>query len=189
MGALERARIAAALGIGLALGTLLAAPAARAQDKAGPVMLNFKVGPSIAVSGNPDLGTQVALVLDAGFAVTPDRNGYVIFPLQFQLGGDVATVLMFPLGFEYDVALPAAPGLYLVPRLSLGYALGLPKSVFGFTPDKQHAFLVLPELGIKFVARGQFNVGFDAMSLAIGLGCDSCTEVSYRLLFYGGINF
>jgi hypothetical protein len=42
---------------------------------------------------------------------------------------------------------------------------------------------------VKYVIRRRFNVGFEPFSLPVGIGCDFCTQVSYRLLFYGGINF
>jgi hypothetical protein len=191
--ALPPAAVAPILVAGLALALALTPASAGAQQadggKAGPVMINLKLGPSFGISGSPDLQNQVALVLDAGFAVTRDRNAYIVFSPQFQLAGDVANVIMVPLGFQYDIAIRPVRGLYVYPRLSVGYAVGLPKNDFFGLIGPQHAFLLLPEIGVKYVLARRWNFGFEPFSLPIGIGCDFCTQVSYRLHFYAGVNF
>ncbi|HEX6835314.1 MAG TPA: hypothetical protein VF334_02020 [Polyangia bacterium] len=161
------------------------------SEKSGPLMINLRAGPAIGLkdtggAGRPAFSTAAAGV-ELGVAVTPDRRGYLIMPLQVQPGAWYAAV-MFPLGFEYDFKL-SAKGPFLTARLSGGYALVekyyIPKQMnFGF---------VLPELGIKHVWRKRWNLGFDFFSLPIGFGRDdnnvSIVAIFYRLALYAGVNF
>ena len=157
---------------------------ARADD-AKKLMVNFKVGPSFGVAGDPDLGTQVALELDGGYAII--EHGWLTFSPQFQLGGDVANALVLPIGFQYDIEI--AEHLFVYPRFGVGWGHAFSRSFFGFSAPDQNAFVILPEAGIKYVAKDTFNVGFEPFSLPIGVGCDACVSVSYRLLFYAGAQF
>ncbi len=147
------------------------------QGKSGRGMANIKLGASFNLLG---MATQFALVLDIGYAVTKNRNGYLLLPLQFQVGNGL-TSFMVPLGFQYDF--PLLRGFYLYPRLSVGYA-----ALIGFDPSGVlHSGLVLPELGIKYVPGRRVNFGFEPFSLPIFLRPDGA-RLSYRLMFYGGIN-
>jgi hypothetical protein len=160
-------------------------------EKSGPLMINARVGPAIGLkdtggAGRPAFSTAAGGV-ELGVAVTPDRRGYFIVPLQVQ-PGVWYVAYMIPVGFEYDFKL-AAKGPFLTARLSGGYALVetyiFPKLLnFGF---------VLPELGIKYVWRKHWNLGFDFFSLPIGFGRDdnnvSIVAVFYRLALYAGVNF
>jgi hypothetical protein len=83
----------------------------------------------------------------------------------------------------------ASSPFYLTARFSAGYALvlaccGAGKLDFGF---------VVPELGLKWVIRKRGNVGVDLLSLPIAFGTDDShvqiVPISYRALFYGGVNF
>jgi hypothetical protein len=102
--------LAMALSLALTMATTPAHAQQASGTRAGPWMINLKIGPSFGISGNPDLQNQVALVIDAGYAVTPDRNGYIVFSPQFQLAGDIANVIMIPLGFQYDIPIRPVPG-------------------------------------------------------------------------------
>ncbi len=130
----------------------------------------------------PDTGLGVTgtLMLDFGFAVTPDRNGYLLFPLQFQFS-KAGSFVLIPIGFQYDIPLPVK-GLYLTPRFSGGYAAYV---VRGHRVADLGA--IVPEFGAKYVFARRWNVGVDAFSLPIYFG--DFTAVSYRLLVYGGANF
>jgi hypothetical protein len=173
------------------------------DGKAGRLMFNLKVGPAFAAYDDfyatstntplpvtcssfpyecPDsgLGITGTLMLDFGLAVTPDRNGYLLFPLQFQIA-KAGSFVMIPIGFQYDIPLPVR-GLYLTPRLSVGYAAYV---VRGHRVADLGAFV--PEFGAKYVIARRWNVGLDAFSLPIYFG--DFTAVSYRLLLYGGVNF
>ncbi|MCU1280753.1 MAG: hypothetical protein JWM53_4299 [bacterium] len=160
-------------------------------DKSGPMMFNVKAGPAIGLkdtggTGRPAFSTA-AVAVEMGFAVTPDRRGYIVVAPQVQPGVWYAAY-MLPVGFQYDFKL-SLRGPYLTARLSGGYALVEPYLQsrllnFGF---------VLPELGIKHVIRKRWNLGFDFFSLPIGFGRDdngvSIVALFYRLTLYAGLNF
>src|SRR5262249_24971801 len=118
--------------------------------KSGRFMANLKIRPAIGVK---DANNQFALLLDGGFAVTPDGNGYVLFALQFHFGGSPSgfgsgsfTGLFVPFGFQYDFALPV-PGLFIYPRLLLGYAAFFANYTFlGVEFSRtSHFFTIIPE--------------------------------------------
>jgi hypothetical protein len=168
--------------------------------KSGRFMFNLKLGPAFAAyddlapGGNATgcsvatpaacdqgtLGVTGTIMFDFGFAVTPDKNGYLLFPIQFQVA-KAGSFVMIPVGFQYDIPLPVK-GLYLTPRISLGYAAyvirGHRVADLGF---------ITPEFGVKYVIARRWNVGVDPFSLPIFFG--DFTAVSYRLLIYGGVNF
>src|SRR5438105_15656164 len=85
--------------------------------KPGPFMFNLKLGGAFGVAAGNYTDTfvggynQFALQLEAGFAVTPDRNGYIVVPLQFQFSPTVISVYL-PVGFQYDIKMPLK-GLYI----------------------------------------------------------------------------
>jgi hypothetical protein len=161
-------------------------------EKSGPLMVNARVGPAIGLhdtggAGRPAFSTAAGGV-ELGVALTPDRRGYLIVPLQVQPGLWYAAY-MFPVGFEYDFKL-SAKGPLLTARLSGGYAL-VHKYLY---PTQLLDFgFVLPELGVKYVWHKRWNFGFDFFSLPIGFGRDdnnvSIVGVFYRLALYAGVNF
>jgi hypothetical protein len=97
--------VLAAAGI---LGALLASTRDAAAEKAGPGMVNLRLGPAFQLRG-PSF-TQFSIGPDFGYAVTDDNNAYILFSPQFMVS--TATVILIPMGFEYDVALPVK-GLYV----------------------------------------------------------------------------
>lgn len=156
-------------------------------NKAGRFMANLKIGP--AICAYTCTSHEGALVVDLGWSVLPNRNAYVIIPLQFQFSTTTAAVIA-PFGFQYDLAIPRVPGLYFYPRLSLGYAALLDSST-GVTTTT-HAGILLPELGAKFILRGRFNFGGEFFSLPVIFGrgpFGGFVDVFYRILVYAGINF
>lgn len=187
-------------------------PPAQAADKAGRFMANLKIGPAVLAYPTFSSGVtlvQAALIAEFGFAVTPNRNGYLLFPLGFQLSPG-SSLITIPVGFQYDVPLPVR-GLYLTPRGIVGYTAAISSGTFcsgssglscTSTTFVSHLGVVIPEIGVKYIIKGRFHVGFDPFSLPIYFGgsdgCNAsgtvCTKsaaavVFYRLLFYGGINF
>lgn len=189
-----------------------AALPAAAADKAGRFMANLKLGPAFLAYPTFSSGVtlvQAALIAELGFAVTPDRNGYLLFPLAFQLSPG-SSLITIPVGFQYDVRLPVR-GLYLTPRGIVGYTAAIASGSFCSSTNPgsctsstfvSHLGVVIPEIGVKYIIKGRFNVGFDPFSLPIYFGgnngCNAngtvCTKsaaavVFYRLLFYGGVNF
>ncbi|MCS6913439.1 MAG: hypothetical protein RMK29_17105 [Myxococcales bacterium] len=128
---------------------------------------------------------------EAGFAVTKDRNGYLLAPVQFELTPGLA-VVMLPFGFQYDIPLPV-PGLYLTPRISGGYAAWVSTGYVygpyygGYYGATSHTGFMMPEFGAKYVIKGRINAGGELFSLPIFFGPGGAA-VQYRVLFYGGIN-
>lgn len=157
-------------------------------NKPGRFMVNLKVGPAICATGCPS--HEGAAGLEIGWSVLPNKNAYVVVPLQFQFSSSTSAVLV-PLGFQYDFAISRVPGLYIYPRISLGYA-ALFNSSTGVT-QTQHGGVFIPEAGIKFILRGRFNFGGEFFSLPVLFGPGdfgrSFTYVYYRILVHAGINF
>ncbi len=163
------------------------------SEKSGPFMLDLKIGPAFGLHDAGGAGREAfaysaaSLALDLGIAVTPDRRGYLLTPLQ-TLVGAWYTALLFPIGFEYDFKW--TPGsTFLVARFSAGYAL---VHTYYLRKELSFAFL-LPELGIRHVVKKRWNLGFDFFSLPIGFGKDDngvvVSAIFYRMVFYAGANF
>ena len=156
-------------------------------NKPGRFMLNLKIGPAICATGCT--AHEGAVVADIGWSVLPNKNAYVVVPLQFQFSATTAAV-MVPFGFQYDFAISKVPGLYIYPRVSVGYAALFDSSTGVQTTT--HAGLVLPELGAKFILRGRFNFGGEIFSLPVVFGrgpFSTIVDVYYRILVYAGVNF
>lgn len=153
--------------------------------KSGRFMANLKIGPAIGVK---DANTQFALMLDGGYAVTPDGNGYVVLALQFHFAGGTTGVIV-PAGFQYDFALPV-PGLFIYPRLLLGYAgFFANATILGRDFSRTfNFFAIIPEFGVKYVLQKRWNFGFEPFSLPIFVNGDG-SAIYYRLFFYAGANF
>lgn len=145
-------------------------------------MVNFKIGPAF---GAYNAGHQGAIVLDAGFSVLPNKNAYILLPLQFQFAEGGGAIIV-PVGFQYDIAIPKAPGLYLYPRLSMGYAAFI-VSALGRT-QASHFGMITPEFGAKYVFRGRWNFGGEVFSLPIFFTSGGAA-LFYRLLVSVGVNF
>ena len=155
------------------------------NDKSGRFMFNFKIGPAFGVYSAGHAGT---IVLDFGWSVLPNKNAYLLIPLQFQFAQGFGSVII-PVGFQYDFQMPVK-NLFIYPRLSIGYA-----AFFGGGATV-HTGTFIPEFGAKYVFRGRWNFGAELFSLPIFFGRVSSfgqnsvsTSVFYRMLFYAGVNF
>ena len=160
-----------------------AAPAGSAtNDKVGRFMANFKIGPAF---GAHNAGHQGAIVLDLGWSVLPNKNAYLLLPLQFHFAQGGGAVIL-PVGFQYDIGIAKVPGLYLYPRLSLGYAAFI-ASAEGQTVTS-HFGVLTPEFGAKYVFKGRWNFGGEIFSLPIFFAKGGAA-VQYRILLSAGVNF
>lgn len=157
-------------------------PPAAPSDKVGRFMANFKIGPAI---GAHNAGHQGAIVLEAGWSVLPNKNAYLLFPLQFQFAEGGGAIIL-PVGFQYDIGIKQVPGLYLYPRLSLGYAAFI-ASALGQTTTT-HFGVLMPEFGAKYVYKGRYNFGGEIFSLPIYFA-EGGAAVQYRILLSAGMNF
>lgn len=157
-------------------GVVAALSASKPAAAADSMWFNMKLGPSIGAS---NAVTQFALQFEFAYKLIP--NGYLLVPFQMQFGNGV-TSLGFPLGFQYDIAIPGVKGLFLYPRLAIGYGLFVPSGA-----DAQHAFLLIPGFGVKYVLKERWQFGFEPFELPVGIG--NATGVSYRLNFYAGMRF
>src|SRR5581483_2553383 len=191
-------RLLSALVIALALssaGAAHALPAWMQSGKSGRWMFNLKFGPAITAKSFFNCGfaeckpTMGAIVLEMGVAVDSKFTAYIIVPVpQFQVH-DLISYVMLPIGFQYDIEVVPrkVPGLYITPRIELGYAALVPNG-----GDTVNAGFVEIAAGGKFIFSKRWNVGFEPFSLAIFFGTQNnvnFSSVSYRLLWYGGVNF
>ncbi len=156
-----------------------------AQDgKAGRFMLNLKLGPAIAISRTAF--SAASIELDFGIGLNADRSLYLVISPAVQ-AGLVGTFIIVPVGVQYDFKLPGPPGLYLSPRVLLGYAHLLPGS------GASHAtgyFEVA--LGLKYIFKQRWNISFEPFSLPVIFGNadgENFTEIYYRIMVGGGVNF
>ena len=146
--------------------------------KTGPVMLNLKFGGAFGLNVP---ASQFALQIEAGFAVDQARRAYIVVPINFQFSPGV-TVIMLPVGFQYDFPLPV-PGLYIYPRAFVGYA-----PIVGSNGAVVHTGVIAPEVGIKYVLKRRWNFGLEPFSLPVLFGQGGGAIVFYRFLFYAGVN-
>ncbi len=163
-------------------------------EKVGPFMMNFRFGPSIwlqdQVYDYVDSRLLGSFAVDIGFAVTPDRNGYIILTPQVQGRPGFANVGL-PIGFQYDIHL--ARGFYLYPRVSFGYGAMIYPGGYQFGPyyydttQVDHGGMFIPEIGLKWVVRGSFNIGVEPFSLPVWFNGDYYS-MWYRFLFFLGFN-
>jgi hypothetical protein len=203
-------RLARALAIVLLASLPTAAsafPSWMQEGKAGRFMFNLKLGPAatlkafsfsnMGVTFEADRRAQGAIVFDFGISLDQAHNAYILLGLQFQANADsdYGSWIMLPVGFEYDIAIHAVPGLYICPRASLGYAAFVYNS--SGVNDNVNAGFFMPEVEGKFIFNRRWNVGFQPFSLPIFFGsqcfngrfCQTVTWVSWRVLFSGGVNF
>lgn len=174
-----------------------AAPSWMQPDKSGPFMFNLQIGPAIGARNAINMG---ALTLDFGFALDSGRHAYLLFPLQFQFADAGVSVfgvnnsytvgyVMVPVGFQYDIAIPTVPGLYISPRIIGGYVAATASCNGCATTN---AGFIAPELAIKLVIARRWNVGLEPFSLPIFIAVNNgntSTAIHYRILFFGGVNF
>jgi hypothetical protein len=154
-------------------------------EKVGRFMLNFKIGPALCLYA---CSHQGVMLLEIGYSVLPNKNAYLLLPLQAQFAPS-GSVVMVPIGFQYDLPVSRVPGLYFYPRLSIGYALII-DNVNSSAPQT-HGGVILPEFGVKYVHRGRFNIGGEFFSLPLVLGPTAVGNLNlyYRITLSAGLNF
>jgi hypothetical protein len=189
MNSTHAVRSIALLSVVLAVQAAQAAPAtevsttrAAAQEKVGRFMVNLKIGPALGAYNSVHLG---AIVLELGWSVLPNKDLYLLLPLQFHFTQGGGAVIV-PVGLQYDIRLPV-PGLYLYPRLSLGYVASFAGDGMGGTATS-HFGIVTPEFGIKYVFQGRWNLGGEIFSLPIAFN-GAGAALQYRILVSAGLNF
>lgn len=192
-------------------------PAWMQSDKAGRFMFNLKFGAAIGLrdvwTGQNAQASRrgddyFALVLDFGIALDDGKSAYIVLPLQFQVhdtgsgicpiagqpciysGVEPWQMVMIPLGFQYDLAIKAVPGLYITPRIVAGYVAYVPD-----VGNTINAGFVAVEVGAKLVIKKRVNLGFEPLSLPIffapktPVSGNTMVTVDWRLLWYAGFNF
>lgn len=151
-------------------------------EKAGRFMANLRIGPAVLMDAAPH--AMFSVVAEVAIALLGNTNGYLFAPLTIQATGGI-THVMIPVGFQYDIKLPIK-GLYLAPRVSLGYAAAI--SSGAQLSATQHGGVLTPEFGVKYVWRRRFNFGGEPLSIPILLFPGN-TYAYYRILGYAGLNF
>lgn len=155
-------------------------------DKAGPFMFNVKIGPAFCLYPSNTCAHQGSIVLDLGAALTRNRNGYLVLPVQFQfLPG--ASAIIVPVGFQYDVRLPLR-GLYIYPRIVAGYAALLTDGQPGTPQTVLHSGVLIPEFGLKYILNGRWNFGGEVFSLPLFFNT-SGAQLFYRVHLSAGVTF
>lgn len=162
------------------------------RNKAGRFMLNARGGVALGIANaDRDLFLLGMVGIDFGVAVTSNYNAYLVLTPQVDLKRDLYHV-MIPLGFQYDIRL--VRGLYLYPRASLGYAALISDAAIDFGPLRLSASQVLhggvgiPEIGLKYVVNGRFNIGVEPVSFPIFFTAREYA-VWYRATVFLGGNF
>jgi len=164
------------------------------SEKAGGFMMNFRFGPAFWLQ-NPYYDYANARVhgsfsLDLGFAVTPDRNGYLVLSPHVQ-GRPGFVNFGLPFGFQYDFRITRS--FYLYPRVSIGYGAMIYTGAYQYGPfvyydsHVDHGGMFIPEFGLKWVIRRSFNIGLEPFSLPVWFNGDYYS-VWYRFLFFLGFN-
>jgi len=94
-----------------------------------------------------------------------------------------------PFGFQYDFRLPV-PGLFLYPRLTLGYAATIVTFTISGRSNTSTANLgaATALAGIKYVLRDRWSFALEPIGLTTFFGANGAT-LSWRLAAAAGINF
>jgi len=161
-------------------------------DKSGRIMLNVRGGPAFGiVNTDEDLRLLGGVGLDFGVALSRDYNAYLVLTPQVDLRQGLYNVLV-PLGFQYDIRL--VRGLFLYPRVSLGYSLFVSNSSVDIgslhlsASELSHGGVAIPELGLKYVVNGRFNIGIEPLSIPVVFNSENYW-VWYRVNLFLGGNF
>ncbi len=161
------------------------------EEKAGPLMGNFKLAPAVGFGGRGYYGTQFALQLEIAYAVDSDNNAYLGFNPQFQFGGYGDTIINLTGTFQYDIAIKAVTGLYLYPKINLGIAI-FPNNSYcgrfgcGRGGGAEVAFALQPEFGVKYNIFKNFHVLGEPLSFPIYIG--NFTFAQWRFWFGCGFD-
>ena len=169
----------------------IAAPAPPPVTKAGPIMINLRLGGAVGIFAATDgkfasgsAPGQFVVGAEFGYGFGREHNIYLIVPLAFHYIPDLGySYIMIPVGVQFDIPIRAVPGLYIYPRVSVGYS-GLIAS-----GQVAHGVVFTPEFGIKYVLRGRLNLGVDPVSFPITYYPESkVASGAYRFTVYAGVN-
>lgn len=152
------------------------------EEKAGPFMGNFKIGPAIRLDEIP---TQFAMELEIAGALDRGNDAYLGFNPQFQFSDGLATINLTAT-FQYDIELPVK-ALYLYPKINAGLAINAPTR----GGDPALGFALQPEFGIKYQLFEHFHVGGEPISIPLYLGNNryiGAIDAQYRIFFYCGFD-
>ena len=180
-------RVVAALFLVGAFAFARDARAAVGEDKAGPLMGNFKLGPALYIGGDGFYGggfgacgrfggfcgqdTQFALQLEIAYAVDHGNNAYIGFNPQFQFG--FGTIVNLTGTFQYDIQIAESKvkGLYIYPKINVGLGIfpggGYYCGFGNFCNSTSVAFDLQPEVGVKFNIFKNFHVLGEPLSFPI----------------------
>ncbi len=168
-----------------------AAEAKVGEEKAGPLMGNFKLAPAVSFGDVGYFGTQFAMELEIAYAVDDDDNAYLGFNPQFQFGGWGGATINLTGTFQYDIPIKAVTGLYLYPKINLGLAIFTNRGYYGCGrfgcggSGAEVAFALQPEFGVKYNIFKNFHVLGEPLSFPIYIG--SYTFAQWR--FWLGCGF
>lgn len=158
-------------------------------DKSGRFMANLKIGPALLLAS--PTGAVGSIVTEFGWSVLPNKNLYLIVPLQFTFTAGSGSVII-PVGMQADFApIPNLPNLYFYGRFSMGYAVSISSfsSPFvGTTTTVSHLGFLAPEFGIKYVINQRWNVGGEPLSIPVFFN-SAGGSAFYRFLVSAGANF
>lgn len=160
--------------------------------KAGAVMLNLRGGAGLALfvksASMSAIATQpyaqAVFGAELAYGFGREHNIYLTLPLSLHyISGSQSTQVIVPIGVHIDLPIRSVPGLYLYPRVSLGYA-----GIFA-SGLSMHAVVLTPEFGIKYVFSGRFNLGLEPFSLPLVTDPIHGVSVgSYRATLHVGVN-
>jgi hypothetical protein len=186
---LNRFVVRCAVALALLFGLVAYAPDAKAvgEDKAGPLMGNFKLGPAVSFGNNFGFtgcgrfgcgfnATQFAMELEIAYAVDHKQAAYIGFNPQFEFGW--GTIINLTATFQYDIQIVPnkVKGLYIYPKINAGVAIY--PNTFGYRicgfgtcgSGAAAAFALQPEVGVKFNIWKNFHVLGEPLSFPIYIG-------------------
>ncbi|MEJ7732725.1 MAG: hypothetical protein WKG00_26430 [Polyangiaceae bacterium] len=151
--------------------------------KAGPVMINVKLGPQFNFDGGDPV---FALTLDIGYAIIKgngagfsDGDLYIVAAPELLIGANLGLILGG--GLQYDIP-TGVRGLYIYPRATIGAFLLLDPG----EGDSGAGFIIYPAVGAKYVVNETINLGVEPFGMPILIDPSS---VNYQFNAYAGVNF
>jgi hypothetical protein len=143
------------------------------------------LGPRVEIVAGPSMGVvkpdiQLALGAAGSVGFLDHGHGRIAAAVQMHMRRDRTTILV-PLGYEHVVPIGSS-GVYLVPRVSGGYAF----ESFTRSPTSSHYGVILPELGVRIPIVDKVVIGLDPVSFPV-LVDKSGASVSWRPMLAAGL--
>lgn len=138
------------------------------EVKAGAAMLNLRLGPMFSAFaadargriGTASGGKTVGVSAEFGYGFGREHNIYLIAPLSYHyVPATGAHMVSIQLGAQFDIPIRSVPGLFLYPRVAVGY-VGLLQA-----GETTSVGMLTPEFGIKYVIKKRVNVGIEPLSI------------------------